>query len=74
VRRLEIKEGAIVEGAHREGVVVVVAASTLAPSTMNLGTGADKRQWGVVGLRHVPVGGEKECEGRKRTTVALDTF
>jgi hypothetical protein len=44
VRRLKIKEGAVVEGAHREGVVVVVAASTLAPSTMNLSTGADKRR------------------------------
>jgi hypothetical protein len=33
------------EGAHREGVV---AASALAPSMVNFGTGVDKRRWGAV--------------------------
>jgi hypothetical protein len=36
-----------VEGAHREGVVEVVAASTSASSMVNFGTGADKRRWGL---------------------------
>jgi hypothetical protein len=65
VRRLKIKEGAVVEGAHREGVVAVVAASTLAPSTMNLSTGADKRRWGVVGLRARPGGRRKGVRGNE---------
>jgi hypothetical protein len=47
VRRLEIEEGAAVAGAHREGVVAVVVASTPTPSTVNFGTGVDKRRWGL---------------------------
>jgi hypothetical protein len=63
VRCLEIEGGrAIVEGAYREGVVAVVAASTPMSSMVNFGTGAKKKRWG---LRAHPGGRRKGVRGKE---------
>jgi hypothetical protein len=62
---LKSKRGAVVEGAHREGAVVVVAALTLALSTVNFGTDVDKRWWGAVVASCASRWGEKSGAGER---------